>query len=222
MYGRDDLILLGVEGSDPVILRPNFRVLFRRARALVVLQVVVIAVIAVGMVYAAENASPRLAHQLGAGVLLFVAYFVAVFMLMRPALLRAGVYARPGEAGILGLDGLPHRSLHPVTHFVRVTTVNQIGIGSMRSVPVVYGINDFGQRLIALHSWTNETGEIDALIAVSAIPVETLDQVGIMSLNKRFPMAPEVVAQQRRNLLVAGPLVLLLIVGLVLLTLAVH
>lgn len=125
---------------------------------------------------------------------------------------------------MLGLDGSPLPPVRPVTHFVRITAVNQLGIGKFRSMPTTYGVNGSGQRVVVLSELMNDPQEIDAFIRMSGLPIDAgvPDRLGPVRIIRRFPPAPEMRAQLRSGLIFAAPLVLLLVIGLPLIFLAVH
>jgi hypothetical protein len=91
-------------------------------------------------------------------------------------------------------------------------------------MPVTFGMNDSGQRVVALSDLMNERHEIDAFIKASELPIEgeASDRVGIVGVVRRFPTAPEMRAQLRTGYLLTVPFFLLLFVGFVLIIFAVH
>lgn len=210
---------------DVFVIRPKPGLLVRRWRMYIVaLGIMLLVGVGLAIATAATGAKPRFAHQMGALGLLFVVYAIVASIFSSQLARRTGFYAKPGEVGTLELNGSLRRPAHPVTHFVRITAVNKFGIGKLRSMPVVYGMNDSGQRVVALSDLMNERHEIDAFIKVSKLPIEgeASDRLGIVGVVRRFPMAPEMRAQLRTGFLLSLPFFLLLIVGLLLIIFAVH
>jgi hypothetical protein len=191
---------------------------------LVALLILLVAGIGLGIVTAINTVKPRFAHQMGALGLLLVIYVIVAGIVLRHLARRTGFYAKPGEVGILEFNGSLRRPAHPVTHFVRITAVNKFGIGKLRSMPVIYGMNDSGQRVVALSELMNERHEIDAFIKVSELPIEgeASERIGVVGVVRRFPMAPEMRSQLRTGFLVSVPFFLLMIAGLLLIFFAVH
>jgi hypothetical protein len=215
-----------MEGEpDMYILRPGFGSFLRRGRVFVIAPAVLCVIaIGFGIAAAATSPNPRFAHQMGAVGLLFVIYVGAACIVLPRFARRTGFYAKRGDVGTLRPDGSPRRPEHPVTHFVRITAVNKLGIGALRSMPIIYGMNDSGQRVIALSGLMNEPRDIDAFIEASGLPVQgrASDRIGIAAVVKRFPMAPEMHSQVWQGLLVAVPFVLFMVAGVLIIIFAVH
>jgi hypothetical protein len=208
-----------------LVLRPRLSLMVRRGgKLLLVFAILFVAMIGLTIVSVAVSYEPRLAHQLGALGLLVIIYGVASSILFSQLARRTGFYAKPGEVGLVALNGSPRPPADPVTHFVRIIAVNKFGIGKLRAVPVTYGLNRSGQRVVGLSELVNEPQEIDAFIGMSGLPLEgeTPERLGMVGLVMRFPLAPEARAQLRIGFLLAAPFALLLVVGLLLITFAVH
>jgi hypothetical protein len=207
-----------LEGEgDAVVLHPRFGVFVRGFRLYLVLTAVGVALAVSSVAAAAPHLSPRLDHQMAAVGLLFVVYAVAGCVVLPFSIRRTGFYARRGEVGTLKINGKRRLPASPVTHFVRLVTVNKLGLGGLRAMPVTYGLNDSGQRVVLLSTLVNEPGEIEAFIRASALPVkdEAAEAAGAFGLSRRFPMAPDARAQLRQGLLLTLPFLLFLVVGLV-------
>jgi hypothetical protein len=208
-----------------LVLRPRLSLMVRRGgKPLLVFAILFVAMIGLTIVSVAVSYEPRLAHQLGALGLLVIIYGVASSILFSQLARRTGFYAKPGEVGLVALNGSPRPPSDPVTHFVRIIAVNKFGIGKLRAVPVTYGLNRSGQRVVGLSELVNEPQEIDAFIGMSGLPLEgeTPERLGMVGLVMRFPLAPEARAQLRIGFPLAAPFALLLVVGLLLIAFAVH
>ena len=105
-----------------------------------------------------------------------------------------------------------------------MTVVNPLGSGKLRVMPVIFGLDDSGRRVVALSPWYYDQGEMSAFVAESGLPVEgdELARVGTIGALRRFPMAAELRRQLWIGVAISLPMALIYVVGLVLILIAVR